>query len=103
MRRVFSSPSLLAVHHARNLLETAGIRTTLRNEMLAAGLGELPFGDCQPELWVEDSVEDGRAERLLREGLVPPVAPGPRWHCACGEDGEAQFTQCWRCGALRVD
>ena len=99
MRRVFSSFDLVAVHHARNLLQAEGIRAEVRNERLASAMGELPPAECQAEVWVLDAGEAQRAERLLREG---PPASGPPWTCAdCGEPMEPQFTQCWRCGAAR--
>ncbi len=96
MPRVYSSFDLVAVHHARNLLEAEGIRAVVRNERLASAMGELPPAECQAEVWVIDESDVQRAERLLREGR--PVA-GPAWTCpACGEQLEPQFTQCWRCG-----
>ena len=99
MRRVYSSYDLVAVHHARNLLQAEGIRAEVRNERLASAMGELPPAECQAEVWVLDAGDARRAERLLREGT--PVS-GPPWACAdCGEPMEPQFTQCWRCGATR--
>jgi hypothetical protein len=99
VRRVFSSFDLVAVHHARNLLQAEGIRAEVRNERLASAMGELPPAECQAEVWVLDAGEAQRAERLLREG---PPASGAPWACAdCGEAMESQFTQCWRCGATR--
>jgi hypothetical protein len=99
VRRVFSSFDFVAVHHARNLLEAAGIRAEVRNERLASAMGELPPAECQAEVWVLDAAQAAQAERLLREGTQ---ASGPPWSCAgCGERIEPQFTQCWRCGATR--
>lgn len=97
MRRVFSSASLVEVHHARNLLESEGVRTFLRNELLAGAMGELPFTECQAELWVVDASDAARAERVLREGRVRDAGKGSPWQCVCGERLEAQFSQCWRC------
>jgi len=99
MPRVYSSHDLVAAHHARNLLESQGIRAEVRNERLASAMGELPPAECQAEVWVLDPGEAARAERLLREGI--PVT-GPAWTCpGCGERLEPQFAQCWRCGADR--
>ncbi|MDH4173445.1 MAG: DUF2007 domain-containing protein [Betaproteobacteria bacterium] len=99
MQRVYSSYDLIAVHHARNLLEAEGIRAEVRNERLSSAMGELPPAECQAEVWVLEARDAQRAERLLREGAR---ASGPPWSCAgCGERMEAQFTQCWRCGAQR--
>jgi Putative prokaryotic signal transducing protein len=97
--RVYSSYDLVAAHHARNLLEAEGIRAEVRNERLSSAMGELPPAECQVEVWVLEARDVVRAERLLREG---PRASGPPWTCAgCGESMEPQFSQCWRCGALR--
>ena len=97
MRRVYSSFDLLAVHHAKNVLETEGIRATVRNELLSSAMGELPPAECQPELWVLRDEDAPRAERLLRHG---PQARGAAWRCpSCDEISEPQFTQCWKCGA----
>jgi hypothetical protein len=97
--RVFSSYDLVAVHHARNLLEAEGIRAEVRNERLSSAMGELPPAECQAEVWVLEAGDAARAEHLLREGIR---ASGPPWSCSgCGERIEPQFTQCWRCGATR--
>lgn len=101
MKRVFSSFDRVAVHHARNLLQVEGIAAEVRNELLGSAMGQLPPSECQVELWVLDDGEAERAERLLRHGAQRAAGASP-WRCgACGEPGEPQFTQCWRCGAYR--
>ncbi|MGW8269085.1 MAG: putative signal transducing protein [Burkholderiales bacterium] len=103
MKRIFSSHDLISVHHARNLLEAAGIAAVVRNELLSSAMGELPPVECQAELWVIDEVEADRAERILREGRLPQTVDARSWRCpSCGETLEAQFTQCWRCGTTRA-
>jgi hypothetical protein len=100
MRRVYSSFDLLAVHHAKNLLETVGIRATVKNEHLSSAMGELPPAECQAELWVLSDDEAPRAEQLLRYG---PQTGGMPWRCPdCGEVSEPQFTQCWSCSATAL-
>jgi hypothetical protein len=95
VRRVFSSHDLIAAHHAKNLLVSAGIRAEVRNERLASAMGELPPAECQAEVWVAEDADVALAERLLREGVR---VAGEPWTCArCGELLEPQFTQCWRC------
>ena len=98
MKRVFSSFDRIAVHHARNLLAAAGIRAVVRNEFLSSAMGELPPAECQAELWVLADEDAARAEALLRA----PARAGPAWRCACGEQIEGQFSQCWKCGAERA-
>ena len=101
MKRIFASPNLAEVHHAKNLLEATGIRTLLKNEMLASALGQLPFAECQPELWIADDADLETAQRLLTEGPLPPEERCDLWQCVCGEIAEAQFTQCWHCARYR--
>ena len=96
MKRVFGSYNQQLVHHAKNLLEAAGIRVLIRNQYLSSAMGELPPAECEAQLWVLDDADAPRAEELLR-----PPAPGPEWTCVCGERLGAQFSQCWRCGAQR--
>jgi hypothetical protein len=98
MKRVFSSHDRVAAHHARNLLETEGICSEVRNEFLASAMGELPPAECQAEVWVREADAD-RAAAILRR----PAPRGPDWQCRnCGEGSGPQFTQCWSCGALRA-
>ena len=98
MKRVYSSYNLAAVHHARNLLDAAGIRAVVKNQYLSSAMGDLPPAECQPELWVLNDADAPRAEQLL----FSAESPGEPWTCACGETLGGQFTQCWNCGAFRM-
>ena len=100
--RVFASLNLAEVHHAKNLLETLGIRSYIRNEALSSAVGQLPFADCQPELWLVNEADAERARKALSEGTLALSEKGNVWQCACGEIQEAQFTQCWHCGTCRL-
>jgi Putative prokaryotic signal transducing protein len=96
LKRIYSSFNRIAVHHFRNVLEAHGISAVVRNELLSSAMGELPPAECQTELWVP--LAD--AERALSVLNSPPE--GEAWTCpACGEQAEAQFTQCWGGGASR--
>ena len=98
MKRVFSSHNLVLAHHARNLLEAEGIETEVRNQMLSSAMGELPPAECQAEVWVRNDADEARAVAVLRR----PAPSGPDWSCeGCDERSGPQFTQCWKCGALR--
>ena len=97
MKRVFGSYNQQIVHHAKNLLEAAGIRVLIRNQYLSSAMGELPPAECQAEVWVMNDTDAARAEQVLRHR-----ESGPDWTCSCGERLGAQFTQCWRCGADRM-
>jgi len=99
MKRVWSGSSLPDTTHFKNLLDQVGIDCFIRNRELGGGLGDLPVFDCSPELWILRDDEESRAAALLRETVHTARTGGPPWRCArCGEDNEAQFAACWRCG-----
>ena len=97
LKRIYSSWNLTAVHHARNVLDAAGIHAVVKNQFLSSAMGDLPPAECQAELWLLREADLARAEQLLFRAQDA----GPDWRCGCGESLGAQFTQCWRCGAYR--
>jgi hypothetical protein len=98
MKRVLQSEFLAEVTHFKNVLEQHRIPCVVKNEQLSGALGEVPFIECLPELWVVDDDDHARAERLLGE-LRRETATGASWRCRrCKEDNEGQFAVCWNCG-----
>lgn len=98
MKRVASHESLAYLGHLKNVLEQSGIACLLRNEQLSGALGEIPFLECLPELWVVRDEQLPAAESLLKE-LRESAASAPAWRCpGCAELNEGQFAACWNCG-----
>jgi len=98
MKRIATAESLAEIGHYRNVLEQNGIDCVIRNEQLSGALGEVPFLECLPELWVLRDTDLQQAERLLTELQTESVG-GKNWKCPkCREDNEAQFAICWNCG-----
>lgn len=84
----------------RDRLQQEGIAVLLRNEELFSAMGELPFVELRPELWVVDDEILPRAQYLLE--AWQKTAGGSDWICSgCGERLEGQFDACWKCGARR--
>jgi hypothetical protein len=99
MRKVHTAESIIEIAHLRNVLESAGIACEVRNDRLGGALGEIPFVECWPQLWVRQTGDVLRARGLIDQALRP-VDDATAWQCAgCGERIEAQFAQCWRCAA----
>ena len=100
LRKVHTAESIIEVAHLRNILEEAGIACVMRNERLAGALGEIPFVECWPELWVLRNGDALRARGLIDTVRDAAAHHGPDWLCACcGELVEGQFDACWRCAA----
>jgi hypothetical protein len=101
VKRLTSNESIAYLAHLKNLLEQSGIGCVIKNEQLSGGLGEIPFLECLPELWVVHDSQLAEAQSLLEE-LTQCSPSAPAWLCtACGETNEGQFAACWHCG--RVD
>ncbi|MDT8879973.1 DUF2007 domain-containing protein [Halomonas saccharevitans] len=98
--RAFAHSNALLVSHVHNVLTAAGIPVALRNLTLGGGAGELPLGECEPEVWVAAHNRE-RAEALIRQALHGG-SERPAWTCSgCGERLEGAFDTCWHCGATR--
>jgi hypothetical protein len=83
-------------------LATEEIVCLVRNDELSTALGEIPFVECYPELWVVDDEVFPRARLLLDQWLSEMSMEQGAWRCAgCGEVLEGQFESCWKCGKER--
>lgn len=99
MQRVYAAANLPEAHLIVGLLRGAGIAARVLNESAQGALGELPFSEAYPEVWIEDERDHAIATRLIRdyEGRRLDVA---NVRCAgCGEENPGNFDICWHCGA----
>jgi hypothetical protein len=98
MKKLTSAPVLVTIHHYKNILDAEGIPSEIRNEFFGGILGEMPFTDTWPQLWVVNDLDYDRARQLI-EGAALEESPSARWRCRkCGEENEGQFAACWNCG-----
>lgn len=98
MKKLNSAESLITINHWKNILQSEGIACEIRNQHLGSIVGELPFVEVWPELWVVNSLDYDRAQQLISDDVIYEN-PAEAWHCAgCGEENEGQFAACWNCG-----
>lgn len=96
LKKVYTASTPIMPGFIQEVLENAGIPCTQRNYFLNGAMGELPFAETWPSIWVEAQYEQAALE-LIRVTLDNPAIGS--WICnQCGETLEAQFQQCWRCG-----
>ena len=99
MRKVHTAESIIDIAHLRNVLEQAGIACYVKNERLGGAVGEIPFVECWPELWVLRNGDALQARGLI-DNARADATPSPDWTCRhCGERVQGQFDACWRCSA----
>lgn len=88
------------VAHYANVLATEGIATEIRNANLGGALGEVPFTEVWPQLWVVHALDEQRAREIIEEVRSSPAPDGEPWVCrVCQTSNEYQFAVCWHCGA----
>jgi hypothetical protein len=99
MKKIFTSADLFAVTQLKDALEREGIACVVQNEISTDILADTALSEKLPELWVENDADSARAEELVRDWDQPVAEGGLPWKCPqCGEESEAQFTACWKCG-----
>ena len=103
MIKVFENFDFSRVGQMQSLLESHDIKTFIRNEYTSSVVGELPFVEVVPQLYVLEEDDAPRARTLLNLDL-PQEAPGEDWVCPeCGIEVESNFSHCWKCETARDD
>ena len=84
----------------QSLLESQGIRTFMKNEFGSSVVGELPFVEVVPQLFVLERSDLVRARELLAsQNLDAPAKAEPAWTCPdCGAEVDGNYSRCWNCG-----
>lgn len=79
-----------------------GIPAFIRNEHLGSILGEVPFQEVWPQLWIENDLDYDRAKQLIDGAQIVNESPSASWHCkSCKSENEGQFAACWKCGTAQ--
>jgi hypothetical protein len=98
--KVYESFNISQVGQAASLLNSEGIETFVRNEFASSVMGEVPFVEVCPQLFILDASEEERALDLLQP--FAHQSPAPDWKCKkCNVEVDGSFGQCWNCGQLQ--
>lgn len=101
MLKVFENFDVNRVGQVQSLLESHGIPTFLKNQFTSSVMGDIPFVEVCPQLFILDERDRDMANRVMAATL----GAGPRqpaWTCsACTTHLEGQFDRCWNCGSAR--
>jgi hypothetical protein len=102
MKRVYIAPTLLDAQLAVDALSSLGIVTHILNANAVGALGEVPFMQAQPEVWVDDDAQEARAREVLA-GLHNAPLRNEKTCPHCGETNPGNFLSCWQCGSALPD
>ena len=79
-------------------MRQAGIAVRIFNENAQGGLGELPFGEVYPEVWLEQERDLDQARAIVANFERAPLDTGSVFCGACSEENPGNFELCWKCG-----
>ena len=98
---VFEDFDFSRVGQMQSLLESHGISTFIRNQFGSSVMGEVPFVEVVPQLFVLKQKDVGRAREILRSNLAAGEE-AVDWTCPeCGVEVGGQFSHCWQCGCAQ--
>jgi len=96
--KVFENFDFSRVGQMQSLLESHGIKTFIKNQYGSSVMGEVPFVEVVPQLFVLEQKDLALAKELLLLDL-PADGAEEDWVCPeCGVDVEGAFHRCWKCG-----
>ncbi|MGB8337558.1 MAG: DUF2007 domain-containing protein [Burkholderiales bacterium] len=102
MRKVYVAQNLPDAHIVLNLLTQSGIAVHVFNANAQSGIGEIPFTEAYPQVWVMDDEQYLRAKNIVREYKLAPMDHRVV-HCPeCNEENPANFGVCWNCGIALI-
>ena len=104
MRKVFEHRAYHEVGLCESILQNNGFETTVKNQNVSSLVGDIPFTDAYPELWILDDHRYDEAIALLLEFRrgSHESSPSEDWTCQkCGESVPGTFHSCWKCDASR--
>jgi hypothetical protein len=98
MIKVFESFDFSRVGRVQSLLESNGIPTFVKNQFASSVMGEVPFVEVCPQLFILNRDDLADAQQLIAPELEQqPVRAD--WRCAaCGAEVGGEFALCWSCG-----
>ena len=77
MKKLTTHASLITINHYKNVLAAEGIEAEIRNQHLGSIMGDMPFVEVWPELWVKNDLDFDRARQLI-EGSAFDESPTHR-------------------------
>ncbi len=101
MVRLYAAANLQDAYLILGLLAGHGIAARVLNENAQGGMGEIPFTQVYPEVWLDHEGDLERAREIVTS-FERRDTPSAMACPICGEENPRTFEVCWQCGtALR--
>ena len=94
MLRLIQAPNAALAGLWSEALNQNGIPASVQRQYLSGVAGEVPPDQCLPEVWIDRDEQEAEAREFLHHLRFVPQR---RWICACGEEVDGGFEQCWHC------
>jgi ribosomal protein S27AE len=103
MKTVYTAADPIMAGFIEGVLQNAGIQAHVLQAGLYGAAGAIPPNECWARVVVVHPEQAEQALAVIKEYLEAEADPSVlAWKCPrCGEQIEAQFTQCWSCGHER--
>ena len=99
MQKIYSAIDLPNAYIVSNLLTEEGIETCVLNQNAQGGLGDIPFHQAYPEVWIIHEVDLARAQAVITTLQYAPNNTGICICPKCSEENPGHFQLCWQCGS----
>ena len=98
MVRLCTVANLPEAHLLLHRLVAAGIEARVLNEHAQGGMGEIPFTQVYPEIWIMQESDSVQAREIIAAFERPPSSHKTIRCKACAEINPPGFEICWHCG-----
>ena len=101
MKKLYTAGDIIEAQLLNSLLKAQGISSLIKNEGLQSGVGELPFVETWPEVWIIEPKDWFSASCILES--FKPLDTMEDWMCThCLALNPGTFETCWSCRAQRI-
>ena len=101
MKRVFTCSNTLELQAYKEALKRADIDIFVKNEYIAGAIGEVPFTEAWPEIWIIQETDEQDAIDLCQKLEQEMKKPKQEWQCHhCDEINDGSFEFFWQCEAI---
>lgn len=104
MFKIYSAGNIQDAYLLQGLLNEAGIETRILNEYAQGGVGEIPFTQTYPEIWLINESDSEKAKEIIKQFDAKQVSNCDVFCARCHEPNPDTFETCWHCGSpLKTD